>query len=456
MRRSLIQRMIAFTLLVVVSAVFLAPFAWAFLCSLKSKSEVYTVPPRWDAAQTFRANVRAIADAMLPKPPVRAWEGFETDLAWKVDGPGDAATLTVNTAPDGVSVGQRSLRMASTDPRRTRSRVHCDAAPDLSEIREIVFDAYAEQEGLAVSLAFGVTATYQRYESPPVRLAKGWNRGVSIDLTAEHFTTESRGAPRLTELPSRDDVRRLSVVLHHRPGAGGVVCLDNIRLRWPWWRNYHEVFRRLDFALFFRNSFIICILATLGQLLSSSLVAFGFARVRFFGRDALFVLVLATMMIPYQVTMIPLFLLFREIGWVDSFLPLIVPQFFGAAFNIFLLRQFFRTIPYELDEAAVIDGCSRFGVYWRILLPLSKPAMVVVAIFTFLWHWRDLMGPLIYLDSLSKRTVALGIAYFRSPYETGMHLIMAAAIAALIPVVALFFIGQKYILKGITLAGVRK
>jgi ABC-type glycerol-3-phosphate transport system permease component len=222
------------------------------------------------------------------------------------------------------------------------------------------------------------------------------------------------------------------------------------------WSNYREIFDRLDFALFFRNTFLICILSTFGQLLSSSLVAYAFARIRFAGREALFILVLATMMIPYQVTMIPVYLLFREIGWVDSFLPLIVPQFFGGAFNIFLLRQFFRTIPYELDEAAFIDGCSKFDVYWRIILPLSKPGLTVVAIFTFLWHWQDLIGPLIYLDSLSKRTVALGLAYFRNPYEIGMHLIMAAAVVALVPVVVLFLIGQKHILEGISLTTITR
>jgi len=292
MYRSRLSKSITYVLLLAMCAVFCVPFAWALLCSLKTKSQVYAVPPKWDPGLSAHANLSAISRAVFPSPVA--------------------------------------------------------------------------------------------------------------------------------------------------------------------WGNYLEVFRRLDFALFFRNSFFICLLATAGQLLSSSVVAFGFARIRFAGRDALFLLVLATMMIPYQVTMIPLFLLFREIGWVDSFLPLIVPQFFGSAFNIFLLRQFFRTVPYELDEAAAIDGCGRFGVYWRIILPISKPALMVVAIFTFLWHWRDLMGPLIYLDSLSKRTVALGIAYFRNPYETGMHLIMAAAIAALVPVVALFFVGQRYILQGITLAGVRK
>jgi ABC-type glycerol-3-phosphate transport system permease component len=157
-------------------------------------------------------------------------------------------------------------------------------------------------------------------------------------------------------------------------------------------------------------------------------------------------------MIPGEVTMIPLFILFRQIGWTNSFLPLIVPQFFGSAFNIFLLRQFFMTIPREMDEAAMIDGCSRFAVWWRIILPLSTPALVVTGIFTFLWNWKDLIGPLIYLDSVENRTLALGLSYLIDPTTHIPHVIFAASAIALVPVIVLFFIGQRYITKGITLS----
>ena len=224
----------------------------------------------------------------------------------------------------------------------------------------------------------------------------------------------------------------------------------------PRWRNYTEALTRLPFLLFFRNSFFVCIMATLGQLISASMAAYAFARLQFRGRDFWFVVLLATMMIPAEVTLIPMFLGYKTIGWVDSFLPLIVPQFCAGAFNVFLLRQFFLTIPRELDEAAAMDGASHFTVYWRVILPLSKPALIVVGVFTFVWFWKDLMGPLIYLDSMDKRTVALGLEYFRNPHEPNSHLMMAAAAVAMAPVAILFLVSQRYILKGIALTGIKR
>ena len=237
--------------------------------------------------------------------------------------------------------------------------------------------------------------------------------------------------------------------------AGGELSLWSGKPQWK--DNYHDAWwyetrLRLGMGQYFLNSLLIAMTAVLAQVFSSSLVAYGFARVRFRGREALFLLLLATMMIPGEVTMIPLFIIFRKIGWTNSFLPLIVPQFFGSAFNIFLLRQFFMTIPRELDEAAQLDGCSRFGVYWRIILPLSTPALIVTGIFTFLWNWKDLLGPLIYLDAVESRTVTLGLSYLLTPTQDEPGVIFAAATLALVPVLVLFFIGQRYITRGITLS----
>lgn len=239
----------------------------------------------------------------------------------------------------------------------------------------------------------------------------------------------------------------------------GQISGETIRLlpRPARWSNYGDAWRyeprlRLGMGQYFLNSLFLATAAVLGTLVSSSLVAYGFARVRFRGREAWFLLLLATMMLPGEVTMIPLFIIFRKVGWTNSFLPLIVPQFFGSAFNIFLLRQFFMTIPRELDEAAMLDGCSRLGVWWRIILPLSTPALIVVGIFTFLWNWKDLLGPLIYLDSVENRTVALGLSYLLTPTQNNPGLIFAAAAMALVPVLVLFFIGQRYLTKGITLS----
>jgi ABC-type glycerol-3-phosphate transport system permease component len=221
------------------------------------------------------------------------------------------------------------------------------------------------------------------------------------------------------------------------------------------WGNYPEALALMKFPLRLYNTLYVTVLSTVGLLLSSSLVAYGFARFRFVGRDVLFVALLSTMMLPPQVTMIPVFVLFREIGWLNTFNPLIVPAFFGAPFFIFLLRQFFMTITTELDDAAKIDGCSYPGIYWRIVLPLAKPALATVAIFSFISHWNDFLWPLIYLSDDSKFTLALGLATFRGLYATQWGYLMAASVVVLLPCLVIFFLAQRYFIEGITLTGMK-
>jgi len=230
----------------------------------------------------------------------------------------------------------------------------------------------------------------------------------------------------------------------------------------PWipnpmvWANYKQALTVLPFHLFLKNTLTITLSCIVGQTLSASLVAFGFSRMRFPGRDVLFIMVLSTMMLPAQVTMIPTFILFTKLRWIDTLKPLIVPAFFGGgAFFIFLLRQFFMTIPSELEDAAKIDGCSPLGIYRNVALPLSKPALATVAIFSFMAHWNDFMGPLIYTQSMEKKTLALGLYSFKGLHGTEYHLMMAAAIAVLIPVLIIFFSAQKYFVQGIVLSGLK-
>jgi ABC-type glycerol-3-phosphate transport system permease component len=182
-------------------------------------------------------------------------------------------------------------------------------------------------------------------------------------------------------------------------------------------------------------------------------VAYGFSRLRFPGRDVLFLVVLGTMMIPFQILIIPRFILFKNLGWLDSLLPLIVPQFFAGAFNIFLLRQYFMTIPTELDDAAKIDGCNHFDIFWRIILPLSKPALGALMVFEFLGSWDDFLGPLIYISKDSNYTVALGLNAFRNDFFMEWNIFMAAAAVAMILPLAVFFIAQEYFIGGIALTG---
>jgi ABC-type glycerol-3-phosphate transport system permease component len=224
----------------------------------------------------------------------------------------------------------------------------------------------------------------------------------------------------------------------------------------PRWQNYPEAWTTMPFTRFLLNTLIITALGVVGQVLSASLVAFSFARLRWPGRDALFVLVLATLMLPSQVTLIPQYVIYRTLGWIDTFLPLVVPAYLGgSAVYIFLLRQFFMTIPAELDEAARIDGASSFALWTRVMLPLSKPILAAVAVFSFVALWNDFMGPLIYLNSTKKLTLAVGLRVFQGTYVTYMHLLMAVATVALIPVIIIFFVAQKQFVRSIVLTGIK-
>lgn len=220
--------------------------------------------------------------------------------------------------------------------------------------------------------------------------------------------------------------------------------------------NFREVLSNpnVSFPLFFKNSLVIALVTTLGVLLSSSLAAFAFARMQFPGRDRWFVLLLSTMMLPGIVTMIPAFVLFRYLHWVDTFLPLTVPAFFGGgAFYIFLLRQFFLGIPREMDEAAYLDGASNSTIFWRLILPNSGPALATVGVFTFIGSWRDFLGPLIYLNDPNKQTLEVGLQTYKSLNNEQWNLLMAGSVLVMIPLIVIFFVGQRYFIRGIVMTG---
>ena len=219
--------------------------------------------------------------------------------------------------------------------------------------------------------------------------------------------------------------------------------------------HYTKAFTEFHAVRYTANTMIILVGCTIGTVLSCSMAAYAFSRLRWPDRGLLFGLLLATMMIPGQVTLIPLYIFFSKLHWVDTFLPLIVPSFFGNAFFIFLLRQFFLTIPEDLLEAARLDGASEWRVFWQIVLPLSKPALLTVVIFTALRAWNDFFGPLIYLSSEHNRTLALGLAHLRGTQGTEWGLLMAASMLMVIPALALFFVAQRFFIQGITLTGMK-
>jgi len=221
------------------------------------------------------------------------------------------------------------------------------------------------------------------------------------------------------------------------------------------WENYPEAIREMRyFWRYAGNSLFLCLMSVIGTVTSSALAAYGFSRIEWRGRDKVFMVLLATMMIPFPVVMVPIYSLFKELGWIGTFKPLWVPTFFAAAFNVFLLRQFFLGLPKDISEAARIDGCSELGIFLRVILPLCKPALLVVALFQFLFTWNDFLGPLIYLTEQKDYTLALGLQSFQSQNGgTAWHHLMAASTLVVLPVIVLFFFTQKSFIEGIATSG---
>lgn len=223
----------------------------------------------------------------------------------------------------------------------------------------------------------------------------------------------------------------------------------------PRWENYRDALTMLPFGRYMLNTAVITLLTIIGHLLSCTVAAYAFARLRAPGRETIFLVMLATMMLPYPVTMVPLYMLFNRLGWINTILPLVAPAFLGSAFYIFLLRQFFRTIPRDFEDAARIDGASLVQILWYIMLPMALPATVTVAIFSFQAAWNDFLGPLLYLQRPELYTVTLGLQFFRSTYTTNWAYLMAASLVTALPVIAVFFLAQRYFVEGMNVGGLK-
>lgn len=223
------------------------------------------------------------------------------------------------------------------------------------------------------------------------------------------------------------------------------------------WQNYIDAFTQyLPFGMLVRNTLVVAALVIVGTLLSSSLVAYAFAHIEFPGRSLLFGILLATMMIPFIVQLLPLFIIYRRLGWINTLYPLWVPAFFGTPFYIFLMRQFFKSVPIELTDAARIDGCTEFGIWWRIMLPLSYPVLGVVALFSFQHVWNQFLEPLIFINDPKKYTVMLGVWHMVSaPYQRPWHHLMAASTVVILPMIVVFLLSQRTLVQGITITGIK-
>ena len=221
------------------------------------------------------------------------------------------------------------------------------------------------------------------------------------------------------------------------------------------WNNFPDALSEFPFFLYLRNTLTIVSIQMVGNVMSASLVGYSFARLRWPGRDVWFIVLIATMMLPGAVTMIPTFIMYKNFGWMNTDLPFTVPTFCGGAFNIFLLRQFFRSIPMDLSESAKLDGCPELGIFLRIILPLCKPALATIAIFGFMGCWNDYMGPLLYLNDETKFTLTYGLRTFQMEHDTDWPHLMAAATIISIPTILIFFLCQRYFIEGITLTGMK-
>lgn len=268
---------------------------------------------------------------------------------------------------------------------------------------------------------------------------------------------------KVAELKDFEDGSKLVKVLDKQKHAGQELIampgtLTQVKRFGLKWENYPKTLEYLPSEThkgltYLINTLLIAILSTFGTVLSSAMVAYSFARLRWPCREACFVLLLATMMLPGAVTMLPVFLIFRSLGWIDSLKPLWVPSFFGAAFNIFLLRQFLKGIPKDLDEAAIIDGASYFSIFWRVILPQIKPALAAITVMSFMGAWNNFMGPLIYLNTPAKMTISYALQLFQGDHGAQYGMIMAASTLVVLPIIVLFFFTQRYFIEGITLTG---
>ncbi len=225
----------------------------------------------------------------------------------------------------------------------------------------------------------------------------------------------------------------------------------------PRWSNFKNALKAMKyFPMYLKNTLVLCLLTVVGTVFSSAMAAYGFSRIDWRGRNKVFVVALATMMVPFPVVMVPLYCLFRTLGWIGTLRPLWVGSFFAGAFNVFLLRQFFMTIPKDLSDAARVDGCSEFRIFWQVILPLSRPALMVVGLFQFMFTWNDFLGPLIYLTDQRDFTLALGLQFFQSQHGgTEWHYLMAASSVVALPIIVLFFFTQRTFIEGISMTGLK-
>lgn len=398
--------------LALLGLLFSVPFIWLLCASLQPREQVGKVPPEWLPRQYLLELPDRTVRVTRPEPV-----GSEQLLVTILGGELSGRELLVN--PGRFKEGAIEREVVRGD------QLVVEKVPAKLLRRVSPNDVIVREWFLARTRERPPETFYVRPEAVRMRIKPLWQNYPEA-IRALSASEEDKARP-LTELLGRSTLP---------------------------WTPKGDRSRTITFLTYLANTLLLAVLGVTGTVLSSALVAYGLSRIRWKGREALFTLTLSTMMIPFPVLMIPLYAVFRELGWIGTLLPLWVPAFFGSAFNIFLLRQFFLTIPGELSDAARIDGCSEFGIFWRVILPLARPALAVVALFQFLFVWNDFLGPLIFLTEPGTFTMALGLQQYQSQHGgSEWQLLMAATLLLVLPVVALFFFAQRSFIQGIATTG---
>ena len=398
--------------LIALAAVFALPLVWLLLTSVHPREQVGRIPPEWLPRKAF---IQVAGETVPVTPPMPV--GSDKVLVVPSAGPQLGKRLLVE--PADFRDGQVQLRSQVADrvvQTRYPARLEQAVPAHFVIVKEWFLSKYSAREARVFYLE---PSAVKRKLSP---VFGNYPEAVRA-LTA----SEKDKARPLGELLSKSSLP---------------------------WTHRGDRSKTITFVTYLSNTLLVALLSVIGTLTSSSLVAYGLSRIQWKGRTTLFTITLATMMVPFPVLMVPLYGVFRSLGWIGTLLPLWVPSFFGGAFNIFLLRQFFLTIPSELSDAARIDGCSEFQIFWRIILPLSRPALSVVALFTFLNAWNEFLAPLIFLTEPQTFTMALGLQQYQSQFGGAeWHLLMAASALLVLPIIALFFFAQKTFIQGISTTG---
>ncbi len=444
------RKLMVYAALLVGAAIFSVPLLWMLSTAVKPIDQAMSSPPKWlpyqwvlteDGRETT-VGVEEISGDVAPNTSVPVQVAYQWLM--EIDGQrvpvmpsadvlhGENVDVTVNfhfqanidgdwysaqvSDPDGTLDSDGSIDVVIIDDGGYTTRVSVDTA----DVRR-VYDQTTDD----LSASFAQSRTLAVPRESLIKTVIGWDDRSEL----AHVQVERRQV---------------------EPGA----LSKHTAFRWG---NFGKaIYAMKRFPSYLKNTVILCVLTVIGTVISSTLVAYGFSRIDWPGRDKVFLVVMATMMVPFPVVMVPLFTMFKEFGWIGTLKPLWVPTFFAGAFNVFLLRQFFRTIPKDLSESARIDGCSELRIFWQIILPLAKPAIAVVALFQFMGTWNDFLGPLIYLTDEKDFTLALGLQAYKS--QTGgtqWHFLMAASSLVVLPIVVLFFLAQRTFIEGISMTGLK-